>query len=46
MEGLVEEDETEAPDDALAPGMLAALALPQVEPAETPILPAFFPITC
>jgi hypothetical protein len=36
MEGLVEKDETEAPDDAVALGMLAALALPEVEPAETP----------
>ncbi|WP_333827576.1 hypothetical protein [Pararhodobacter sp.] len=33
MEGLVEKDETEALDDAAANGVLA---LPEVEPAETP----------
>lgn len=36
MEGLVENDETGTPDDAAALGMLAALVLPEVEPADTP----------
>lgn len=36
MGGLVVADETAAPDDAAALGMLAASATPEVEPAETP----------